>query len=80
MPILADLDVVSTVTIVLCFMLLRVPCSLRISGSGDSRRHGRFTTLDLNLVSVGEAGIVIVLIGATGAIAADHVLDRFAGR
>ena len=40
----------------------------------------RFTTLALVLLSVGEAGIAIVLIGATGAIAADDVLDRFAGR
>ena len=39
-----------------------------------------FTTLALLLLSVGAAGIAIVLIGATGAIAADHLLSRFAGR
>lgn len=80
MPLLVDVGVASTVSIVLCFVLLGVPCLLRISGSGDSRRHGSCTTLDLSLVSIGEAGIAIVLIGATGVIAADHVLDRFAGR
>ena len=82
MPLLADLGVASTVSIVLFFVLLGV-LALFVETLGIRRALAAMaglTTLAVVLASVEEPGIAIVLLGATGAIAADDVFDRFAGR